>query len=388
MKILAITPLYLPSLGGIELLVSSLAEVLSGAGIKMVIVTDSTGRLPETEVIDGTKVHRLNFAGAIRSARPSVTLEALSRFRSLVESEHPHIIHMHGVTGSSAWYVDRLLKGAMNKSVPFIITQHGVLEIEDRLRVIRDLLKRADAVTAVSNAALASAQEFSETRNAYPIIPNGIREAPSLKFEAEDQLPHRLICVGRLQREKGFDLAIEAVSSVRAAGIQVVLDIVGQGEERGALRELAVAAGVSDEVRLLGRVDHLQTRSMIARSTLLLAPSRTREGFGLVVAEAAMAGVPAIVTHVGGLPETVGHGETGLVIPVDSSKHLGDAIKALLEDPARRIAFSSRARHRALALYGLPQCAQRYVQLYQAILDKHNASDLADALTGPRPAHS
>lgn len=362
MKVFAFTPWYLPVLGGIEILINSLAKPLREQGIDISVVTDDMGRLPPREVIEGTPVHRLGFTNAIRSGRPGEPLKILGQLQQLLDEESPDILHMHCVTGPSAWYVDRLLKSSRFRG-RFLVTQHGVLEPIDRMPVIRGLLQRADAISAVSEAALRSAVEFSASEKNWGVIPNGIEEVPA---ERIDGAPFRLLCVGRLQREKGFDLAIRALAEVRARGIDAVLTIVGEGEERQAFARLSGELGLLNFVHFLGRLDNRATRRLVGQAHLVLVPSRTREGFSLVAAEAAMAGVTAIVARVGGLPETVLDGETGIVVSPDDPIELGAAISRMLEDEGSRSRLGHCARLRAMKEYGVAPCAARYLAFYRS----------------------
>lgn len=375
MKVLAITPWYLPLLGGIEILVDSLAGPLREAGAAMSVVTDDMGKLRPRDLVEGTPVHRLNFTGAVRSGRPGEPLQVLQQLRQLLEQERPDLIHMHCVTGSSAWYVDRLLK-SLSRKVPFLVTQHGVLEAIDRMAVIRALLRRADAVTAVSQAALDSALGFAGSDNGGGVIPNGIQPGatglgpvPSSGQGAHP--PFSLLCVGRLQSEKGFDLVVEALVRLRSDAVEARLTIVGEGEDRASLETLIRERGLSDRVHLVGPQPNGEVRRLMAQADLVLVPSRTREGFSLVAAEAAMAGVPAIVARVGGLPETVLDGETGLVVAANDAEAIARAVRRLLQDEATRIELGRKARARAMVEYSVARCAGRYLALYRSLLDSH-----------------
>jgi glycogen(starch) synthase len=362
MKILALTPWYLPLLGGIELLLSSLTGPLRRHGVDISVVTDDMGRLPPRENIDNTPVYRLGFTTAVKSGQPGAPLKVLQQMQRILDEERPDILHMHCVTGSGAWYVDRLLKAARFKG-RFLVTQHGVLEAIDCMAVIRDLLRRADGITGVSQAALRSALEFSGSDKGRGVIPNGIEIPPLMPAPA---MNFTLLCVGRLQKEKGFDLAIEALAKTRAQGLDTILKIVGEGEERRNLEQLALTLGLSDRVQFLGPLDNPSVRRMIGLSHLVLVPSRTREGFSLVAAEAAMAAVPAVAARVGGLPETVLHGETGIVVPPDDPDELDMAICELLGDEPARTRLGAQARRRAVKEFDLARCAERYLAFYRS----------------------
>lgn len=374
MKVLAVTPWYLPLLGGIEILVNSLVAPLREGGVAISVVTDDMGKLPGRDLIEGTPVHRLNFTGAVRSGRPGAPLQVLQQLRQLFEQERPDLIHMHCVTGSGAWYIDRWLKSAGRK-IPFLVTQHGVLEAIDRMAVIRGLLRRADAVTAVSQAALQSALGFSDSDNGRGVIPNGIEPFATEPGPAASMRPScppfSLLCVGRLQHEKGFDLAIRALASLRSGGVEANLTIIGEGEDRATLEALIRTLGLPDRVHLVGPQPNGEVRRLMAQAHLVLVPSRTREGFSLVAAEAAMAGVPAIVARIGGLPETVLDGQTGLVVAANDPEAIAVAVRRLLEDAAARTELGCKAQARAIEEYSVARCVRRYLAIYRSLLDSY-----------------
>ena len=366
-KVLVFTPLYLPFMGGVEILVASLAPLLSRRAFRLTIATDDAFRFPARETIDGTDVLRFPFTSAVKSGYPGAPLRALQQLTDAIAAAAPDIIHMHAATASGAWYVDRLLKKGL-VTVPFVVTQHGVLEPNDRVNVVRDLLRRADALTGVSEAVLSSALEFSGSDKGRGVIVNGIAEMPRNPSQPPRADRYTLVCVGRLEPEKGFDLAIEALARIRARGMDAGLTVIGEGIDWKSLGLLTEELGLTDYVRFTGPLGNAATRAEIARATAVLVPSRTREGFSLVAAEAAMAGVPVIATRVGGLPETVRDGETGIIIPPDDADSLAVAVTALLEDDERRERLGRRARQRATEIFDLSTCAERYIALYQSLL--------------------
>jgi glycogen(starch) synthase len=363
MKVLAFTPQYLPSLGGIEILVDMLAQSLRHRSIEKVVVTDRLGLLPDREVINDTVVHRLDFTRAIQSRDTSGPLKVLHQLVRVFETENPSLIHLHSATQASAWYVDRLI-GKLPSRPPLVVTQHGTLEAADRLRIVRELLINADVLTAVSSAVLRSATEFSNRTAFSTVICNGIRPFDGVVRTHGPHGRHRLTCVGRLQREKGFDIAVAALAKVRSEGLEAELTIIGQGEFRGTIEKAALDLDIADHVRLMGALDHRSTRNAIAESSLVLIPSRTREGFSLVAAEAAISGVPCVATRVGGLGETVEHEVSGLLVAPNDPDDLAAAVIALLRDGDRARAFGANARRRAREKFDQDTCVERYQELY------------------------
>jgi glycogen(starch) synthase len=365
MKILAITPQYLPVLGGIEILVGALTASLREKSVETVVVTENAARslLPEYELIDSTPVYRIPVLRMLRSQNPAAPLSLVKRFDHLLTEIRPDLIHMHSAVQLFGWVVERVLK-KRSCSPPFVITQHNLLQPEDQINVARTLMLRADILTAVSQAALDSAVGFSGRTHATLVIPNGVHQPDSIPRPGRFEPPFALTCAGRLEREKGFDLAIAALARVRARGLDANLTLIGQGDHR---QEFEIAAAFHDmerHVRFVGVLDHTATRRAIANSTLLLAPSRTREGFSLVAAEAAMAGVPCIASRIGGLAETINDGVTGMLVPAEDVSALADAIVDVLNDKSRLQLLGTNAQRLAEERFNIDKCVERYLELY------------------------
>jgi glycosyltransferase involved in cell wall biosynthesis len=147
----------------------------------------------------------------------------------------------------------------------------------------------------------------------------------------------RLLAMGRLHRNKGFDVAISALALVPDA----TLCIAGEGPEREALAALARECGVADRVHLLGWRD--DTGALLAACDLFLCPSR-HEPLGNIVLEAWSAARPVVAAAAQGPSELIVPGETGLLVPIDSAEALAGAIRAALADPqdAARLADNGR----------------------------------------------
>jgi glycosyltransferase involved in cell wall biosynthesis len=167
--------------------------------------------------------------------------------------------------------------------------------------------------------------------------------------------------LGRLVEHKGFDVLIDAMDCDALAG--VLLLVAGDGPLRGALESRAER---SDRVRarFLGHVDdeHL----LYAASDVFCLPSRL-EGFGLVYVEAAMHGVPSVATRVGGIPDAVVDGESGVLVDVDDVGAVQAALIELCTQPGVRRRLGDRARERAVSELDESTMARRYTEVFDEI---------------------
>jgi N-acetyl-alpha-D-glucosaminyl L-malate synthase BshA len=153
--------------------------------------------------------------------------------------------------------------------------------------------------------------------------------------------------------------AVRALALIaKSRGAALVL--VGDGPERPAVEALASELRVADRVRFLGLLPHFA--GLLARADLFLLPSDT-ESFGLAALEALACGVPVVASAVGGLPEVVRDGETGLLVPPADPGALAGGCLALLDDEARRRAFAAAARADALARFDPEPTIDRYEAL-------------------------
>lgn len=154
--------------------------------------------------------------------------------------------------------------------------------------------------------------------------------------------PFRVGIVGRLVRQKGADVLLEALARLRE--LDWTLDIVGDGALRRELERHARSLGIRDRCRFRGEVRDVAP--VFASLDLVVVPSRY-EGFCFAAAEAALAGRPVVATRVSSLPEVVLDGETGVLVPPDDPTALARAVRALANDPARAAALGDEARARA-----------------------------------------
>jgi glycosyltransferase involved in cell wall biosynthesis len=141
--------------------------------------------------------------------------------------------------------------------------------------------------------------------------------------------------VGRLTPEKGHETLVAALPAIVACHPGARLLVVGSGPEESRLRAQAEALGVAAAVTWTGWRAPAELAALRAAMTVAVVPS-TREGFGLAAAEAAAAGLPVVATAVGGLPEVVADGVTGLLVPAGDAGALARAIVRLLDDEGLR----------------------------------------------------
>ncbi len=176
-----------------------------------------------------------------------------------------------------------------------------------------------------------------------------------------------LLFVGRLGREKGVPLVLDAMAGLPSS---VWLLIVGDGPERRDLEAQAQRLGVADRIVFGGEQDHAHVVDAMFASDLFVFPSQT-ETLGLVVLEAMAAGRAVVAVQGGATPEIVREGETGRVVPPDPAA-LRTAIADLVGDPEGRRMMGARARA-AAAAYSQDRVIDQLLGVYQEITAGRNA---------------
>ena len=167
--------------------------------------------------------------------------------------------------------------------------------------------------------------------------------------------------IGRIERQKGFDVLIRALARIDHGS----LVLVGDGSERGALEELVRTVGVADRVVWAGWND--DARSYLGSFDVFVLPSRF-EGFPLALLEALLARSAVVATDVGSVAEAVFDGETGLLVPPEDPVALAHAIERLLVDADLRRGLGERGRALVLDRFTADHMTRAFESLYKEIL--------------------
>jgi glycosyltransferase involved in cell wall biosynthesis len=208
----------------------------------------------------------------------------------------------------------------------------------------RFLLPRADKVHAVSQGVADGLSEMRVLSSRLEVCPDPVR---TMFFDSPDFSKHpfegRILFVGYLIKSKGLDNLLRAMRLLVDAGKSPRLKIVGKGPERSALERLAGRLGIGGRVNFTGPIPLHELAPHYRESDLFVLPSRY-EGFGLVLIEAALCGLPIVASRVGGIPEAVVDGETALLTPPDDPRALASAISELFDNPDRARAMGEKGR--------------------------------------------
>ena len=289
-------------------------------------------------------------AGVRLEALPEVESKwdwrGLRRARAAMSGWRPHLVHLHLVHATA----DRYLPLLAPRGAVVITTEHVRHEVPEGSQrwLKRFAARRLARVVAVSESVRRSlVSHYGLPERQVMVIRNGVdleRFAPGRDRAAARRslglpaLGYAVGSAGRLTRQKGFDVLLRACARLEGAW---VLAVAGEGEEAGALRELAAELGIEERVRWLGRVERME--EFYAAIDVFALGSRW-EGLPITLVEALACGVPAVATAVDGSVEVLAAGG-GVAVPPESPEALGAALELWRDaDGLRRMVGEQAAR--------------------------------------------
>lgn len=370
MRILFWTELFWPSIGGIEVRCRKLAKALLSRGHEVAVVTShGNERLPDEDSVDGIAIHRFRFLEALTSRRLDLFATERRRLSRVKEAFRPEIVHVMFTdpTVFFHWQTHKASPALTVVTIP--IGLEALQSSADTL--LHRTLSRADWTVAVSEAMLHDVRRLvPETASRSSVIYNSIEEPSVLPLPLPFH-PPRLLCLGRLVHDKGFDTAIDAFSKVRAHFPGIKLVIAGDGPARDALAAQAAALGLGDSIEFTGWIQPDDVPALINTATAMIVPSRWREAFGNVAVQAMQMGRPVVAANIGGLAEIVADGTTGHLVAMENPAILAETIERLLTQPetAKRLGAAGRAR--AASRFPFGRHVDEHEKLYRTIIGEY-----------------
>lgn len=232
------------------------------------------------------------------------------------------------------------------------------------LSAMRRVYQNADGVIGISDGVAQLISSIFQVESVRVIRnPVDITAIQALSLQPVNRdLPGRyVISVGRLTRQKGFDLLIQAYAGSRLPAWDVSLVILGDGPDHSALEEMAGALGVSDHVQLMGFQSN--PYALMHRAEAFVLASRW-EGFGHVVAEAMVCEVPVIVTDCGFGPEEIAeHGRLGCVVPAEDVPALTSAMEMMVSQKGTADRYRQAARE-GVGVYETASVVREYETVF------------------------
>ncbi len=236
------------------------------------------------------------------------------------------------------------------------------LQTTNRNFLRRHILRSPHIVTAISAVLAQQAADFG--RKDVSVIPNGISYEEIRKAcTGVQKIPGRILFIGRLERMKGVDALLQAFSILNSQFS--ILHIVGSGSQRSSLENLTKTLGIADKVTFLGYLSGKDLYKEYAEAQIFCALSRS-EALGNVFLEAQAAGCAVIGSDVGGIPEVVKDGVTGILTERGDPALAAEVLKTLLDDERFRHELTDAAIEHAKA-FDWDSIAQRYSEIYDRL---------------------
>jgi colanic acid/amylovoran biosynthesis glycosyltransferase len=177
----------------------------------------------------------------------------------------------------------------------------------------------------------------------------------------------KLLYVGRLSKEKGVSVLLEATRMIKECIPDIIVDIVGDGPDKDMLVNMSKYLGIEKNIRFLGNIPHNRIESFYKKCTLLIVPSVCADNFPTVCIEAMSIGRPIIGSNAGGIPELVDDGSTGFLVHPGNARQVADKAICLLRDLNLIKAMSEKAAIKSRSL-SLDENVNNLEQLYKKLL--------------------
>jgi L-malate glycosyltransferase len=347
--------LHTLKVGGAEVLAAQLARQLKHAYRFVFVCLDELGTL-------GAELRSEGFQVEVLERRPGVDWRCMLRLAALLRRERVDLLHAHQYTPFFYSVTARLL----GRRLP----------VRKRMLANRLLLGKRDRVVGVGEAvrrALIANEGIPAER--VSVIYNGIncdafgnhcKERAEVRREiqlgANDLV---IILVARLDYLKDHATAVRTLKHVVAQRPDARLLLIGEGPEREKIEHEVQECDLAGNVRFLGLRKDV-ARLLAAADVFLL--TSISEGIPVTVLEAMSAGLPVVATRVGGVPEVLEEGETGLMAPAGDAPQLADCVLRLATDPVLRARLARQGRQRAEVQFSQSRMHSGYLQLYQEML--------------------
>jgi N-acetyl-alpha-D-glucosaminyl L-malate synthase BshA len=369
-----------PTYGGSGVVATELGIELAALGHEVHFISYSqpfrlTGR------DEGIYYHEVPVSSYPLFEFPPYDLALASRMVEVAEYYELDLLHVHyAIPHSVSALLARQMMAAKGRRLPFVTTLHGTditLVGLDRsyLPITKYAIQESDGVTSISNYLKEkTVQDFAVTRgievvtnfvncDVYtPILDEAKRADARRRLAAPDEAI--LMHLSNFRPVKRVVDTVKIFASV-VREIPARLVLVGDGPDRSAAEWLAHDLGIQSKVNFMGKQERVN--ELLPLADILLMPSEL-ESFGLAALEAMACKVPSIATRVGGVPELIDDGETGLLYPVGDVDAMSLGALSLLKDKERLEAMREAGRKTAQKRFCSTLVVPQYVRYYEAVL--------------------
>lgn len=378
------------NVGGPALHVTYLSEGLGGRGYETTLVAGDVARGEESmeRVAAAAGVEVVRLPGLSRELSPVRDLVAAWRLARIIRRVKPDVVHTHTAKAGAVGRIAALAAGRPRPVVVHTFHGHvlrGYFGSAGSLvfRAIETALARVtDRLVAVSpevrdelvRLGVAPASKFS-------VIRLGIELEPRVAFDGDVDEVRRRIGIpsgkyvvgwfGRMTTVKRTDDLLTMLAGLRERGIDALLLLVGDGDDRASLEQRAHDLGLARSCLFLGYQEDVAPWYAICDAVVLTSAN---EGTPVTIIEALAAGRPVVATRVGGLPDVVDEGETGLLVRPGDTHAMAERLELLARDPELARRMGEEGRRRALSRYAVSRLVDDVDALYRALLAERTTS--------------
>jgi glycosyltransferase involved in cell wall biosynthesis len=340
--------------GGAERQLLYLVRALKERGWQQAVVTFDPGEVWDRRLV----ALDVPFFGIPRSLHK---LRRLWQLRQIVRQQRPTIIHSWSVhTGLYARWLLSYPKPHLIMRIGSIPTVHK--HTGERLRRVpkASVYAAADCVISNSLAALECLRAAGMWLRRSEVISNIVVTHNRARPGEAVSVP-RIVAAGILIPLKGYDVLFRALGELVITGYQFELLLAGDGPERSNLEELARDLCISRQVKFMGGIDDVP--DLFSTAHMLVHPSRS-EGQSNTILDAMAEGLPVIASSVGGIPELISDGKTGILVPPDQPALLAAKIRQLLDSPALRHDLGRAGFELVRERHTIDEVTRKFEQVY------------------------
>lgn len=366
--------------GGAQQYVYTLALAARDAGAQVAVALGGSG---EPDALPGLLAERLAAAGIrtiflksfARDISAAKEFSAFSELSRVIHTERPDVLHVNSSKAGGIGALAGRLAG-----VPRVIfTAHGWPHREPRGFFSRALIWLASWVTVLLSHTVIVLSERQRgeapallARRKLVVIGNGVADFPLLsKEEARTRLAMKdervaaferlILSTSELHPNKGLDVLIDAFARIAPRHTDTALVLMHGGDSLAALKTQAEKRGFADRVLFLGFVP--EARATLLAADVFVLPSR-KEGLPFGLLEAGRAGLPVVASRVGAIPEVIGDGVSGVLVPAGNVLALANALDEVLSDRCRSASLGAALRARIERDYSERAMVERTLALY------------------------
>lgn len=354
MKILMLSHGYPPVISGVTLVVQKVAREMVNRGHDVTVVTASDRGTPYQDQDQGVELMRVRSAPNPFWSKGRLPLLSIDGMHEIIDQNQPDVINTHdsGLLGLQLFRLDDEIS-----PVPEILTCHFLPEYVTYYVNVGDIIEETleditweYTIRVINNfnhvifPTRTQQQEFIkeglETDSS--VISNGLDICRYKPTSSDDEdvvtryeLPPgpRILAVGRLAKDKKLDILIRSIREINSTD-QAHLLLVGRGDDQERLQELVESLDLQDRVHFLGFVPEEDLPALYRHSDTFAIASNV-EVQSIPTLQAAATGLPIVATEAGALPELVGTGTNGYLVPPDDPAAFADAFRKIIDNPER-----------------------------------------------------